>query len=368
MSDAYRSAGVDYRALDAGKRSALTEALATSGLLGAAGARALDSSRGEPAFVFEAAGRLLAFVVEGLGTKSIIARQVEEQLGLSLFGNVAYDTVAAIVNDLCCVGALPMVVNAYFATGASDWYERRDRHQGLLAGWREGCVDAGATWGGGESPSLPGLVEAQDIELAGSAVGMVPEGRGAILGAGLAADDEIVLVASSGLHANGSSLARQVAERLDRGYATQLPSGRAFGEVLLDRSVIYVGLVRALLASRIDVHYLSHITGHGLLKLMRPRRELTYRVRWLPEVPEVLEFLTEEAAMAPAGAYQTFNMGCGFAVYCAAGAGEEVVRVAAAQGLTAGVAGAVEEGPRCVVLEPIDVVFGSGDMDLAPRG
>ncbi len=104
MSDAYRSAGVDYQTLDAGKRSALTEALATSALLAASGGRALDESRGEPAFVFEVAGRLLAFVVEGLGTKSIIARQVEEQLGVSLFGNVAYDTVAAIVNDLCCVG------------------------------------------------------------------------------------------------------------------------------------------------------------------------------------------------------------------------------------------------------------------------
>ncbi|MBV8947275.1 MAG: hypothetical protein JOZ95_17745, partial [Solirubrobacterales bacterium] len=184
----------------------------------------------------------------------------------------------------------------------------------------------------------------------------------------LAPGDEIVLVASSGLHANGSSLARQVAERLERGYATPLPSGRALGEVLLDRSVIYVGLVRSLLASRIDLRYLSHITGHGLLKLMRPRRELTYRVRWLPEVPEVLEFLAGEAAMAPAGAYQTFNMGCGFAVYCAAGAGEEVVRLASEQGLSAGVAGFVEEGPRRVVLEPIDVVFESGNMDLAPRG
>src|SRR6185312_14565520 len=96
VSDAYRSAGVDYETLDAGKRSALSEALATSGLLSAAGGRAVDESRGEPAFVFEAAGRVLAFVVEGLGTKSIIARQVEEELGFRAFGNVAYDTVAAI--------------------------------------------------------------------------------------------------------------------------------------------------------------------------------------------------------------------------------------------------------------------------------
>jgi len=368
VSDAYRSAGVDYETLDAGKRSALSEALATSGLLSAAGGRALDESRGEPAFVFEAGGRLMAFVVEGLGTKSIIARQVEEELGVRRFGNVAYDTVAAIVNDLCCVGALPLVVNAYFATGASEWYSRQDRHEDLLAGWREACVDAGATWGGGESPSLPGLVSGEDIELAGSAVGMVPEGRAAILGAGLGAGDEIVLVASNGLHANGASLARSVASRLSGGYGTPLPSGRSFGEALLDRSVLYVGLVRSLVASPVEVHYLSHITGHGLLKLMRPRRELTYRVSWLPEVPEVLSFLVEQADMTPAAAYTTFNMGSGFAVYCAAGAGDQVVRLATELGLSAGVAGVVEDGPRRVLLEPVDVVYESDAMDLAPRG
>ena len=316
--------------------------------------------------MFEAGGRQLAFVVEGLGTKSIIARQVSEDLGVNRFADVAYDTVAAIVNDLVCVGALPLVVNAYFATGSSDWYARRDRHEALLAGWREACADAGATWGGGESPSLPGLVQPHDIELAGSAVGLVPEGRRAIFGRDLAPGDEIVLVASSGLHANGASLARAVASRFDHGYSTPLPSGRAFGEALLDRSVLYAGLVRALLASRVDPHYLSHITGHGLLKLMRPRRELTYRITWLPPVPEVLEFLVKQAAIAPASAYSTFNMGCGFAVYCAAGAGSEVVQIASRLGLSAGVAGVVEDGPRRVLLEPVGVVFESGDMDLAP--
>jgi phosphoribosylformylglycinamidine cyclo-ligase len=366
VSDAYRSAGVDYETLDAGKRSALSEALATSGLLGAAGGLAVDESRGEPAFVFSVAGRQFGFVVEGLGTKSIIARQVESELGFRGFGNVAYDTVAAIVNDLCCVGALPLVVNAYFATGASDWYSEPERHGDLLTGWREACVDAGATWGGGESPSLPGLVEPRDIELAGSAVGIVPEGREAILGARLAPGDEIVLVASSGLHANGSSLARAVASRLEGGYGAALPSGRSFGEALLDRSVMYAGLVRELVSSSVEVHYLSHITGHGLLKLMRPRRELTYRIAWLPDVPEVLSFLVEQARMAPDAAYTTFNMGCGFAVYCRAGSGEQVVRLASELGLSAGVAGTVEEGPRRVVLEPVDVVFESGDMDLGP--
>ncbi len=363
----YRAAGVDYHALDAGKRNALTEALATSELLSASGGRAVDDSRGEPAFVFEAGGQTLAFVVEGLGTKSIIARQVQEQLGVSSFDNVAYDTVAAIVNDLCCVGAVPLVVNAYFATGSSDWYEDEDRNGGLVRGWREACVDAGATWGGGESPSLPGLVASEDIELAGSAVGIVLPGREPILGADLAPGDEIVIVESNGLHANGSSLARRVAEQLREGYRTPLPSGRAFGEALLDRTAIYAGLVRALLASDVEVHYLSHITGHGLLKLMRPRRELTYTVAELPAVPEVLAFLVEQTEMSSAAAYSTFNMGCGFAVYCAAGSGGAVVRIASGLGLPANVAGAVEEGPRRVVLDEIGVVFESGDMDLTPR-
>jgi phosphoribosylformylglycinamidine cyclo-ligase len=312
-------------------------------------------------------GQTLAFVVEGLGTKSIIARQVEEQLGQDAFDNVAYDTVAAIVNDLCCVGALPLVVNAYFATGSSNWYAHTERHAGLLRGWREACVDAGATWGGGESPSLPGLVAGSDIELAGSAVGAVPDGRAPILGADLMAGDEIVLVSSGGLHANGSSLARQVAERLEVGYRTPLRSGRAFGEALLDRTVIYVGLVRELLASKVEVHYLSHITGHGLLKLMRPRRELTYNITKLPEVPEVLQFLVEQAEMSRSAAYSTFNMGCGFAVYCAGGSGEGVVRLASELGLGAHVAGTVEHGPRRVVLSEIDVVFDTDDMDLTPR-
>jgi phosphoribosylformylglycinamidine cyclo-ligase len=364
-SSAYSSAGVDYQALDAGKRGALTEALSTSALLQRSGGRALDESRGEPAFLFECGELTLAFVVEGLGTKSIIARQLRGEVGPAGFAHVAYDTVAAIVNDLCCVGALPLVVNAYFATGSSGWYSDAEAHDALLAGWREGCVDSGATWGGGESPSLSGLVSEPDIELAGSAVGLVPNRP--ILGQDLTAGDEIVLVKSSGLHANGASLARMVADRLSDGYGTKLPSGRAFGHALLDRSLIYAGLVRALLENGTAVHYLSHVTGHGFLKLMRPKRQLTYRITRLPEVPEVLAFLSEQAALTPHEAYSTLNMGAGFAVYCAAGTGETVSGLASKLGLEAQVAGRVEEGPRRVVLEEVDVVFESGELDLTPQ-
>jgi phosphoribosylformylglycinamidine cyclo-ligase len=365
---AYRSAGVDYDALDAGKRNALTEALATSELLAAAGGRAIDESRGEPAFVFELGEETLAFVLEGLGTKSIIARQLEGELGVSGYTSVAYDTVAAIVNDLICVGALPLVVNAYFATGSSGWYDDGARQAALLAGWRQGCEDAGATWGGGESPALAGLVSGSEIELAGSSVGRVPLGGHAILGQSLGTGDAIVFVASSGMHANGASLARSIAARLPGGYTAPLRSGRSFGSALLDPSVIYAPLVRELLSHRVDLHYLSHITGHGLLKLMRPRRDLGYEIVSLPDVPEVLEFMVSEAQMTPEAAYSTFNMGVGFAVYCAADAAQTVVSIAASLGLRAHVAGAVIPGPRRVVLRELGVTYESGDLDLAPRG
>jgi len=361
----YRDAGVDYETLDAGKRLAMAAALSTSPLLTAHGARALEDSRGEPAFVFELDDRALAFVVEGLGTKSIVARQVLAELGIDRFADVAYDTVAAIVNDLCCVGALPLVVNAYFATGSSDWYREADRSRALVEGWRRGCVDAGCAWGGGESPSLAGLVDEREIELAGAAVGALPRGRAPILGEALGPGDEIVLVDSTGLHANGASLARLIAGRLHEGYATVLPSGRTLGEALLEPSAMYVGLVAALLCRDIPLTYLSHITGHGLLKLMRRPAALRYRIWKLPEIPEVLSLLVAEAGLDARAAYSTFNMGAGYALYCAAGAGGEIVEIAGELGLRAHIAGGVEEGPREVLLEPVSVRLDGGELELS---
>ncbi len=368
VHSAYRQAGVDYAVLDASKRSALGEALATSHWLAAGGARAVDGSRGEPAFVLRFAGSTLAFVLETLGTKSIVAREYHELAGVNRFDHIAYDTVAAVLNDLICVGALPLVVNAYFATGSSAWYEHTERADALLAGWRRACDDAQCAWGGGESPSLVDLLAPAEIELAGSALGFVPPPGEPLLGEELAPGDEIVLLASSGLHANGASLARRIAARLPRGLLTELPDGTTFGEALLAPSVLYVELLRRLLANaQVQLTYLSHITGHGLLKLMRPQRELTYRIDALPLVPPVLAFLAARAELDAAAAHSTLNMGAGFAVYCHRGGGARVVETAHELGLGALLAGAVEEGPRQVILEPVGVTFAGEQLALAPE-
>jgi len=212
---------------------------------------------------------------------------------------------------------------------------------------------------------LPGLLDERDIELAGAAVGVVPEGHSPILGEALKPGDEIVLVASSGLHANGASLARLLAGRLPDGYATPLSSGATLGEALLEPSLMYVPLIAELLRAGPELTYVSHVTGHGLLKLMRPPKALTYRIEKLPEVPEVLSFLVAQAGLDSHAAYSTFNMGAGYALYCGAGDGQEIVHRARALGLTALVGGAVEEGPRQVILEPLGVHFAGEELELS---
>src|SRR3954469_5073348 len=197
MSSEYTKAGIDYDVLDESKRAAIRNAEATSPLIAAHGGRVIEQSRGASAFVLEIGGQQLAFVVEGLGTKSILSRQWLEQTGEDRFADVGVDAVAAIVNDVASVGALPFVVNAYFATGGSDWHAGNTAIQSLLEGWRRGCEAAGAVWGGGESPALPGLVSPEDVEIAGSSIGTVPPEWGPLLGDALEAGQAIVLIHSS---------------------------------------------------------------------------------------------------------------------------------------------------------------------------
>src|SRR4051812_12105115 len=367
MSSEYTKAGIDYDVLDGSKRAAIRNAEATSPLIAAHGGRVIEQSRGASAFVLELGGQQLAFVVEGLGTKSILARHWLEETGEDRFADVGIDGVAAIVNDVASVGALPVVVNAYFATGASDWHAQTGGAvNSLLEGWRRGCELAQAAWGGGESPALPDLVSPRDVEIAGSSIGTIPPEWGPLLGDDLRAGQQIVLIDSSGLHANGATLARGVAKKLDDGLKTKMPDGTAFGDALLTASVIYVPLVAELRNRGIKPSYLAHITGHGLRKLMRAAADLTYVIEELPPVPPVLEFLADQAGMSARDAYGTFNMGAGWAVYVDAADAERVVEAAAAAGMTARVGGHVEDGERAVELTGVDggIAFSGSELEL----
>lgn len=157
-SESYRSAGVYSRVLEQVKQRALTVAATTAKTLAHHMAREFPESRGTSAYVFELGGETLVLVIEGLGTKALIADAYLALTGESRYADIAMDAVASIVNNIILVGAVPIVVSAYFATGNASWYEDERKSLELISGWQQACTAAGAAWGGGESPVLPGAV------------------------------------------------------------------------------------------------------------------------------------------------------------------------------------------------------------------
>ena len=218
------------------------------------------------------------------------------------------------INDIITVGATPLSVHAYWATGGSDWFADEARARDLVNGWKRACDRCGVSWGGGETPALAGVVEPGRVDLAASCVGIVRPKSRLTLGDKLAAGDAIVLLGSSGIHANGISLARKLAERLPDGYATRLEDGTLLGDALLEPTLLYSPVTEALADAGVVPHYCVNITGHGWRKLMRHRAPFTYQIDVLPPVPPVLQFIRQHAAIDDREAYGNLNMGAGFAL------------------------------------------------------
>ncbi len=340
---------VNYSLADPLKVLAQKEGLATIKNL-PAGFSEVAGTRGKSAYVFKMGEQWGALVQEGLGTKSLIAQTVYEQTGQSYFAAIAQDTVACIINDLVSVGATPAVLNAYWSSSSYEWLADQKLAEDFIKGWRAACDLSGVTWGGGETQSLPGLVEEGRLEFAGSAFGIIKSAQHLVQGKNLRAGDAIVLVELSGVHANGISLICELARQLPNGYATKLKSGKTLGESVLMPTHIYAGLVQALQAADLDIHYLSNITGHGWRKLMRATRAFSYVMTAVPPVPEVFGFISQQTGNDETEMYGTFNMGTGYAVYLPAGKAQQVVDIAAKQGFKAWVAGRVETGPKQVVI------------------
>ncbi|MEO8079923.1 MAG: AIR synthase-related protein [Caldimonas sp.] len=363
----YAGAGVDYDVIDPLKIAAQRSAAATAVHLDAHGFSEVGASRGESAYVVDVGPFYLASIVECLGTKALVADAVAQTTGESAYAAIAQDTIAMAVNDLITVGATPLVVQAYWGAGGSSWFADTERAAALVEGWRHACDICKVAWGGGETPALAGIVESGRIDLAASCTGIVSPKERLSLGEHLAPGDAIVLLGSSGIHANGLSLARLLAERLPQGYHTPMPASAVpmtYGEALLAPTVLYSPVTEALFAAGIRPHYAANITGHGWRKLMRHPRSLTYRLHSLPEVPAVLRFIQAEAGLSDRDAYGTLNMGAGFALFVAAGDAERAVSVARKAGVEAWVAGVVEDGPKRVVIEPLGIEFAGEELTV----
>ncbi|MDQ2734528.1 MAG: AIR synthase-related protein [Pseudomonadota bacterium] len=363
----YDGSGVDYGVIDPLKIAAQRAAAATAQHLDAHGFSEVEASRGESAYVVDVGPFYLASIVECLGSKSLVADAMEKLTGKSWYAAIAQDTVAMAVNDLVTVGATPLVVHAYWGAGGSEWFADTVRSAALLEGWKRACDHCGIAWGGGETPALAGIVEAGRIDLAASCTGIVSPKNRLSIGDRLSAGDAIVLLASSGIHANGLSLARQVATRLPQGYLTPLGESAvpiSFGEALLEPTILYSPITEAVFAAGVRPHYAANITGHGWRKLMRHRADFTYRIHTVPDVPPVLKFIQAEAKMSDRDAYATFNMGAGFALFVAAEDGERAAAAARKAGVDAWVAGKVEGGAKRLFIEPLGIEYEGGELGL----
>src|SRR4051812_13295237 len=213
----YESSGVDYDKLDAFKRACQQAAATTAGALKLHGLSEPAGGGGESAYLMETPGSFLAHVEEGLGTKNLVADEMFRLTGKSYYANIGIDTVATIVNDLVTVGALPISVAMHAAVGDSSWFDNGTIAADLASGFAEGCRQAQAVWGGGETPTLRGIVDPATIVLAGSAVGSVTPKSNRITGE-LRDGDAIVMLASAGVQTNGLTLCRRIADNLPQSY------------------------------------------------------------------------------------------------------------------------------------------------------
>jgi phosphoribosylformylglycinamidine cyclo-ligase len=297
VSEAYRRAGVD---LEAGERAVelirrIAERVApnaTDGVGGFAGLYPIGEDR------------YLAAAADGVGTKIDIAREAGR------LDTVGIDLVAMCADDVVCTGAEPLFLLDYLAVGRVE----PDRIAAIVTGVAEGCRRAGCALLGGETAEHPGLMADEQFDLAGFCVGVVEESRR--LGAHLVRKADVLIgLPSSGLHANGYSLARSALFGT-AGYALddELPRlGRSLAAELLEPTAIYAPTVAALAREGL-LHAAAHITGGGIpgnLPRVLPEslgaeiEEASWRRH------PVFDLIRETADASADDMRATFNMGIG---------------------------------------------------------
>ncbi|MFA5050738.1 MAG: AIR synthase-related protein [Patescibacteria group bacterium] len=311
----YAGTGVDYNAMDPFKRQAQLSARKTAGNIKRLGFLEVEMSRGESVYLVETPNSFLAQVEEGLGTKNLVADEMYRLTGKSYYDQIAQCTMAMIVNDMITLGALPYSAAMHLAVGTSNWFNDKKRCYDLIEGWKKACNLARCAWGGGETPTLKGIIIPSTVLLSGSASGIIKPKKRLINNVNIQNGDAIIFVESSGIHANGLTMAREIADKLPDGYMTNLIDGRTYGETLLDPTHIYVSLVEDCLNRGVNIHYAVNITGHGWRKLMRAPKPFAYIVEYLPKQLPIFDFLQKHGPVDDKEAYGNFNMGAGFALY-----------------------------------------------------
>lgn len=367
----YAQVGDNYDTKDPVKKLAQTAARETGKNLKEHGFAEVAESRGESAYVWKQGDVHMASVIEGLGTKNLVADAMRKITGKTYYDVIGHDTVATIINDLVSVGADPLVVHAYWAVEDNSWLQDEQRMKDLIDGWKSACDLSEASWGGGETPTMKGIMKPDTCELGGSAIGIIKNPKHLLTDTKLQAGDRILFLKSTGINANGLSLARAVAEQLPDGYATKMPAsqrgednGQMYGEAILQKTNIYAKVIHNLLALGIDIHYISNITGHGVRKIMRARENWTYIIEKIFTPTPLFPFIQKHANLDQYEMYQTYNMGQDYAVFIPEKDVEKAQQIIQDAGFESLDAGHIEKGEKQVIIKPENLTYKAETLDL----
>lgn len=275
--------------------------------------------------------RYLAAGTDGVGTKLKIAQL------LGIHDTVGIDLVAMCVNDVVCTGARPMFFLDYIGCGKLELAAS----EGIVRGIVNGCKQSGVALVGGETAEMPGMYDEGEYDLAGFAVGEVAK-KDLLDGSKLKEGDELIGLASSGLHSNGFSLVR----KLLRAEETDLL------ELALTPTRIYVkNALAALEAKKFGIRGFAHITGSGFYNIPRINPKFRYVIDHVPQPPQIFQVLQERAHLDAKEMYSTFNMGVGFVIACQKGKGESLMSFLSKKGEKAFRMGSVKKGKGEVVVQ-----------------
>ena len=278
---------------------------------------------------------------DGVGTKLKLA------VILDRHDTIGIDLVAMCVNDVLVLGAEPLYFLDYFATGRLS----PEHAQSVIAGIASGCEAAGAALIGGETAEMPGMYSPGDYDLAGFCVGVVEKDQ-IIDGSHIRAGDQVLGLASSGLHSNGYSLARAV---LERSSATlDQPIGETtLGEALLAPTRIYVRPILALLKA-VPIHGIAHITGGGLTgnipRILPDNCDCRIDTTAWPR-SEIFQWLQSEGSIDDTEMLRTFNCGIGLVIIVSSDTAAQAQQMLEASGETVYRLGEVQAGGQGIVFD-----------------
>lgn len=293
--------------------------------------------------------RYLSMCTDGVGSKLKIAEALHK------WDTVGIDCMAMNVNDMICIGAEPLAFVDYIALEEPDREVLAEIGEGL----NEGARQSNLTIIGGETASLPELVNG--LDLAGTCLGMVNKDH-VITGNDIAPGDLIIGLPSSGIHSNGFSLVRKVIVENDISYISPLrevtgsnswknkalypdlmkeveewvdaSQPTVIGEVLLTPTKIYVKEIMDLLA-RVDrklVKGMANITGGGMRNISRMKDDVSYEIDTMLPVPHVFRLIQVLGSIEEREMFQTFNMGLGIIIAIDPSIKDDVLEVLAPAG------------------------------------